>query len=171
MLSTPILFDKYLLGVLQLVNKRGGSAFSARDVEAAEELAKILGIAFYNQHRAARSNKPSKFGALVDKGLVSEKDVQKAIETARINQLDVAKILIEEARVPKEEVLRALGQFYNCGHWEPSGAPMPGGPEAARLRRLPEEERCAPRSSGARARCASRWRTPTTSPASTRSRR
>ena len=125
MLSTPILFDKYLLGVLQLVNKRGGSAFSARDVEAAEELAKILGIAFYNQHRAARSNKPSKFGALVDKGLVSEKDVQKAIETARINQLDVAKILIEEVRVPKEEVLRALGQFYNCGHWEPSGAPIP----------------------------------------------
>ena len=124
-LSTPILFDKYLLGVLQLVNKKTGSAFSARDVEAAEELAKILGIAFYNQHRAARSNRPSKFGALVDKGLVSEKDVQKAIETARINQLDVAKILIEEARVPKEEVLRALGQFYNCGHWEPSGAPIP----------------------------------------------
>ena len=76
-LSTPILFDKYLLGVLQLVNKRGASAFSARDVEAAEELAKILGIAFYNQHRAARTNKPSKFGALVDKGLVSEKDIER----------------------------------------------------------------------------------------------
>ena len=58
----------------------GGAAFSARDEEAAEELAKILGIAFYNQHRAARSNKPSKFGALVDKGLVSEKDLEKAIE-------------------------------------------------------------------------------------------
>ena len=39
-LSTPILFDKYLLGVLQLVNKRGGGAFSARDEEAAEELAR-----------------------------------------------------------------------------------------------------------------------------------
>ena len=54
LLSIPILFDKYLLGVLQLVNKRGGGAFSAQDQEAAEELAKILGIAFYNQHRAAR---------------------------------------------------------------------------------------------------------------------
>ena len=78
-------------------------------MEAAEELAKILGIAFYNQHRAARTNKPSKFGALVDKGLVSEKDVEKAISAARVNQLDVAKILIEEMRVPKEEVLQALG--------------------------------------------------------------
>ena len=125
-LSSPILFDKYLLGVLQLVNKRGGSAFSPRDVEAAEELAKILGIAFYNQHRAARSNKPSKYGALVDKGLVSEKDVEKAISAARVNQVDVARILIEEMRVPKEEILRALAQFYGCGFWEPSAAAIPG---------------------------------------------
>ena len=120
-LSTPIVFDKYLLGVLQLVNKKGGGAFSPKDVEAAEELGKILGIAFYNQHRAARTNKPSKFGALVDKGLVSEKDVEKAISAARVNQLDVAKILIEEMHVAKSEVLAALGQFYACGHWEGTG--------------------------------------------------
>ncbi len=120
-LSSPILFDKYLLGVLQLVNKRGGPAFTPKDVEAAEELAKILGIAFYNQHRAARTNKPSKYGALVDKGLVSEKDVEKAISAARVNQLDVAKILIEEMQVPKAEVLGALGQFYGCAAWEGTG--------------------------------------------------
>ena len=120
-LSTPILFDKYLLGVLQLVNKRGGGSFSQKDAEAAEELGKILGIAFYNQHRAARTNKPSKFGALVDKGLVSEKDVEKAISAARVNQLDVAKILIEEMHVAKGEVLHALGQFYGCAAWDGGG--------------------------------------------------
>ena len=54
-LAAPILFEKYLLGVLQLINKRGGGAFTPKDEEAAEELAKILGIAFYNQHRAART--------------------------------------------------------------------------------------------------------------------
>ncbi len=124
LLSTPILFDKYLLGVLELVNKRGGGAFSARDVEAAEELAKILGIAFYNQHRATRSNKPSKFGALVDKGLLSEKDVEKAVSAARVNQTDVARILEEEFKVPKEEILKALAQFYNCGYWLPGPALM-----------------------------------------------
>jgi type II secretory ATPase GspE/PulE/Tfp pilus assembly ATPase PilB-like protein len=119
-LSSPILFDKYLLGVLQLVNNRAGTPFTQKDVEAAEELAKILGIAFYNQHRAARTNKPSKFGALVDKGLISEKDVEKAISAARVNQLDVAKILMEEMHVPKAEVLGALGQFYGCGAWDGS---------------------------------------------------
>jgi type II secretory ATPase GspE/PulE/Tfp pilus assembly ATPase PilB-like protein len=124
-LSSPILFEKYLLGVVQLVNKRGGGAFSPRDEEASEELAKILGIAFYNQHRAARTNKPSKFGYLVDKGLIPEKDVEKAITTARVNQIDVTKVLEDDYRIPREEIGRALAQFYNCAYWDPAGRTMP----------------------------------------------
>src|SRR5947209_9697649 len=112
-LASPILFEKYLLGVLQLINKRGGGSFSAKDEEAAEELSKILGIAFYNQHRAARSNKPSKYGLLVDKGLVSEKDLENAIGNARINQIDVSKVLIEDLKIPKDEIGRALTQLFN----------------------------------------------------------
>src|SRR5262245_56020608 len=34
-LSCPIVFEKYLLGVLQLINKRGGSPFTPKDEEAA----------------------------------------------------------------------------------------------------------------------------------------
>src|SRR5262245_19341623 len=125
-LTCPILFEKYLLGVLQLINKRAaGGMFSPRDEEAAEELAKILGIAFYNQLKAARSNKPTKFGLLVDKGLVSEKDIEQAVATARVNQLDLANVLIDDYRVPKEELGRALAQFYGCAFWEPAGRKMP----------------------------------------------
>jgi type II secretory ATPase GspE/PulE/Tfp pilus assembly ATPase PilB-like protein len=113
-LAAPILFEKYLLGVLQLINKRGGGEFSARDEEAAEELAKILGIAFYNQHRAARTNKPSKFGLLIDKGLLSEKDIEAALGSARINQVDVTKVLLEDYNLPKAELLGALAHFYNA---------------------------------------------------------
>ena len=125
-LSTPILFEKYLLGVLQLVNKRGGgTAFTPKDEEAAEELAKILGIAFYNQHRAARTNKPSKFGGLLDKGLISEKDIEKAMANARVNQIDVAKVLEEDFKIPKEEIGRALSSFYDGAFWEPQGRTIP----------------------------------------------
>jgi type II secretory ATPase GspE/PulE/Tfp pilus assembly ATPase PilB-like protein len=143
-LASPILFEKYLLGVLQLINKRGGASFMPKDEEAADELSKILGIAFYNQHRAARSNKPSKYGLLIDKGLVSEKDIESAVSNARVNQMDVAKVLMEDHKVPKEEIGRALSQFYNCPFWDPQGRTIP---EDLKQRLTPEflrKNMCAP---------------------------
>src|SRR5258706_15734311 len=144
-LSTPILFDKYLLGVLQLVNKRGGgAAFSPKDEEAAEELSKILGIAFYNQHRAARSNKPSKYGLLVDKGLVSEKDLENAIGNARINQIDVSKVLIEDLKIPKDEIGRALTQFFNTPFADLAGRIMPPDVKERLTPEFLKKNMCAP---------------------------
>jgi len=143
-LATPILFEKYLLGVLQLINKRGGGAFSPKDEEAAEELSKILGIAFYNQHRAARSNKPSKYGLLVDKGLVSEKDLENAIGNARINQIDVSKVLMEDLKVPKEEIGRALTQFFNVPFVDLAGRTMPPDVKERLTAEFLKKNMCAP---------------------------
>ncbi len=112
-LAVPIVFEKYLLGVLQLINKRHGTIFTAQDEDGAEEIARILGIAFYNQHRAARQSKPSKFGSLVDKGIVSEKDIDQAVSSARLNNTTVEKVLIEDHNVPKEEMGKSLAAFYN----------------------------------------------------------
>ena len=112
-LAAPILFEKYLLGVVQLINKRHGVAFTAQDEDAAEELARILGIAFYNQHRSARQSKPSKFGGLVDKGVVSEKDIEAAVSNARVNNSSIEKVLMEDYSVPKEEIGKSLAAYYN----------------------------------------------------------
>ena len=143
-LSTPILFDKYLLGVLQLINKRGGGPFSQKDEEAAEELAKILGIAFYNQHRAARTNKPSKYGLLIDKGLISEKDLEKAVGNARVNQIDVAQVLEEDFQIAKGEILGALAQFYNCAFWEPAARTIPADVKSRLTVEFLKKNMCAP---------------------------
>jgi type II secretory ATPase GspE/PulE/Tfp pilus assembly ATPase PilB-like protein len=143
-LATAILFEKYMLGVLQLINKRGGGGFSPKDEEAAEELAKILGIAFYNQHRAARTNKPSKFGLLVDKGLVSERDVEHAVSSARVNQVDVAKILMEDHRVPKEEIGRALAAFFNAPFVDLAGRTMPEELKGRLTAEFLKKNMCAP---------------------------
>jgi type II secretory ATPase GspE/PulE/Tfp pilus assembly ATPase PilB-like protein len=143
-LACPILFEKYLLGVLQLINKRGGATFSPKDEEAADELSKILGIAFYNQHRAARSNKPSKFGLLVDKGLISEKDLEMAISSARVNQIDVSKVLTEDYKIPKEEIGRALAQFYNCAFWDPQGRTIPDDIKSRLTADFLKKNMCAP---------------------------
>ena len=143
-LATPILFEKYLLGVLQLINTRSRGPFTPKDEGAAEELAKILGIAFYNQHRAARSNKPSKYGLLVDKGLVSEKDIENAVTSARVNQLDVSKLLMEDYRVPKEEIGRALAQFFNCSFVDLAGRTIPEDLKARLTSDFLKKNMCAP---------------------------
>src|SRR5688572_6401693 len=112
-LAVPILFEKYLLGVVQLINKRHGVAFTEQDEDAAEEIARILGIAFYNQHRVTRQTKPSKFGVLIDKGVLSEKDLEAAVSNARVNNITVEKVLIEDYNVPREEIGRSLSAYYS----------------------------------------------------------
>jgi type II secretory ATPase GspE/PulE/Tfp pilus assembly ATPase PilB-like protein len=113
-LAVPIMFEKYLLGVVQLINKRHGVAFTAQDEDGAEEIARILGIAFYNQHRVTRQGKPSKFGQLIDKGVLSEKDLEAAVSSARVNNVTVEKILIDDFNVPREELGRSLSTFYSA---------------------------------------------------------
>src|SRR5213082_255978 len=112
-LAVPVVFEKYLLGVVQLINKRHGTVFTAQDEDTTEEIARILGIAFYNQHRAARQSKPSKFGSLVDKGIVSEKDIEGAVSNARINNTTVERVLLDDYNVPKEELGKSLAAFYS----------------------------------------------------------
>ncbi|HEX9984266.1 MAG TPA: ATPase, T2SS/T4P/T4SS family [Thermoanaerobaculia bacterium] len=126
-LSVPIMFEKYLLGVVQLINKQHGVAFTQQDEDGVEELARILGIAFYNQHRATRQSKPSKFGALIDKGVISEKDIEAAVSNARVNNTHVEKVLIEDYNVPKEELGKSLAAFYSTPFFDYDGTQVISG--------------------------------------------
>ena len=54
-LAAPISFQKYLLGAIQIINRKDGAPFSETDEAAVRELAKILGIAIYNQKRMAKA--------------------------------------------------------------------------------------------------------------------
>ncbi|HYC92921.1 MAG TPA: ATPase, T2SS/T4P/T4SS family [Thermoanaerobaculia bacterium] len=123
-LAVPILFEKYLMGVVQLINKRHGVAFTAQDEDAAEEIGRILGIAFYNQHKVQRQTKPSRFGALVDKGIISEKDLETAAGSARVNNINIERVLIEDFNVPKEEIGRSLSQYYSAPWFNWDGASL-----------------------------------------------
>ena len=120
-LAVPIVFEKYLLGVVQLINKRHGTVFTAQDEDTTEEIARILGIAFYNQHKVSRQSKPSRFGSLIDKGVVSEKDIEAAVSNARINNTTVEKVLLEDYNVPTEELGKSLAAFYSSNFFSYDG--------------------------------------------------
>jgi len=103
-LAAPITFNKYLLGVIQLINKKTGTPFTKEDENAVLEIAKVLGIAFYKNQKAVQRKRPTKFDYLIANNIISDKDLEQAMIVARKakkpvesvstgKSLDLAKIL------------------------------------------------------------------------------
>lgn len=125
-LAFPIIFKKYLLGVIQLINRKDGSSFMSIDEQAVEELAKILGIALYNQKRMAKS-RSTKFDYLLENHILTQKELEKAIADARQRKETVESVLINELKIPKKEVGKSLGEFYKVPYAEYIATfPIPG---------------------------------------------
>ncbi len=122
----PIVFRRYLLGVLQLMNRRDGEAFSASDEDTIRELAEILGIALFNQKRMARS-KTSKFDYLLENHLLTQKELNKAIGYARQAGQPIESHLIKNLKIPKKDVLKSLSSYYRVPYVEYNPKmPIPG---------------------------------------------
>jgi type II secretory ATPase GspE/PulE/Tfp pilus assembly ATPase PilB-like protein len=117
-LTYPIVADnKYLMGVLQLLNKKSGGRFTRKDEESVAEIAKALGIAFYNLRKLAKKT-PTKFDYLVANNRITQTELDTAIAEARKGQSDIETILIEKYKVPKADIGKSLAQFHRCPYIE-----------------------------------------------------
>ena len=119
-LTYPIVADnKYLMGVLQLLNKKSGGRFTRKDEESVAEIAKALGIAFFNLRKIAKKNPPTKFDLLVTNNRITQNELDNAIAEARKSiSSDLESILIEKYKVPKSEIGKSLAQFHKCPYIE-----------------------------------------------------
>jgi len=118
-LTYPIVADnKYLMGVLQLLNKKSGGRFSRKDEESVAEIAKALGIAFFNLKKITKKN-PTKFDLLVANNRITQNELDHAIAESRKSvSSDLETILIEKYKVPKIEIGKSLAQFHKCPYIE-----------------------------------------------------
>ena len=125
-LAFPIIYKKYLLGVIQLINRKDGSSFMRIDEQAVDELSKILGIALYNQKRMAKS-RTTKFDYLLENHILTQKELEKAIGDARQRKELVENVLISDLKIPKKEVGKSLSEFYKVPYAEYNPTfPIPG---------------------------------------------
>jgi type II secretory ATPase GspE/PulE/Tfp pilus assembly ATPase PilB-like protein len=111
-LAHPIIFRNYLLGVIQLMNRKTAAAFMQIDEQALKEVAHILGIALFNQKKAARGRRPRKFDFLLENHLLTQAELDQAVAEARKNDKPIENILRSEYGLSKKDILRALGKFY-----------------------------------------------------------
>ena len=127
-LTVPIFFKNSIIGVLQLINKNNGDRFTLEDQNSAVEMAKVLGIAFYNQMKLAqKSRKKSRFDYLLHNNLITQKELEQAIITAREQKVSVETVFVNDFKVKKNEVGKSLGEFFNCEYVPyDSNFPIPG---------------------------------------------
>jgi type II secretory ATPase GspE/PulE/Tfp pilus assembly ATPase PilB-like protein len=117
-LTYPIVADnKYLMGVLQLLNKKSGVRFTRKDEESVAEIAKALGIAFFNLRKVLKKA-PTKFDLLVTNNRITQNELDNAIAESRKGLSDFESILIEKYKVPKLDIGKSLAQFHKCPYIE-----------------------------------------------------
>ena len=101
-LTYPIVAEnKYLMGVIQLLNKRTGSKFTRKDEEYAGEIAKALGASLHS-HRTRSKKPPAKFDYLLTTARISQND----LDNGRL----VCKVGVAPLR-PAEFVIFRIGQW------------------------------------------------------------
>jgi len=113
MLVAPITYEnKYLLGVIQLINKKKGSPFSASDETSVLDIAKVLGIAFYKNQKAAQKARSTKFDYLISYNIISEKDLATAMSRARTAKKSIESVLMSDFDVSKDDIGRSLANHF-----------------------------------------------------------
>lgn len=117
-LTYPIVAEnKYLMGVIQLLNKRTGSKFTRKDEEYAGEIAKALGASLHS-HRTRSKKPPAKFDYLLTTARIAQNDLDNALAEAKKGHQDLESILIEKYKVPRADLGKSLSQYYKCPYIE-----------------------------------------------------
>jgi len=125
-IAHPIIFQKYLLGALQLVNNKKDRPFTTVDEKYLHELAKIFGIALYNQKRIAKG-KNTKYDYLLENHLITQKELNKAIADARKGKRFIPDVLMKDLKIKKGEIGKSLSRYYKTPFIEYNARiPIPG---------------------------------------------
>ncbi len=123
----PIIFQKYLMGALQLINRKDDTPFTRDDEKSVQELAKIIGIAIYNQKRMASRARRTKYDYLLENHLLTQRELSKAVSEARQRNEPVEAILMKNYSIPKTEIGESLSRYYKVPFVAyNSSCPIPG---------------------------------------------
>ncbi|MDH5511176.1 MAG: ATPase, T2SS/T4P/T4SS family [Nitrospinota bacterium] len=115
-MAYPLMHEKYLMGVIQVINKKSGSAFTNADRNAVQEIAEVLGLALFNQQKRAVKYK-TKYDWLMHQNVITREDLEKAIREARLRNWTLEEVLIKITKVPQVKVLKSLSAYFNLPYF------------------------------------------------------
>jgi hypothetical protein len=116
-LAAPFLYEKYLMGIVQFLNKKTDATFTQEDRQNVAEMADVLGLAFYNQLQKTK-RKPTKFDYLITNHIISQKELDDASIRTRETKGDIIKFLINTYKISKADIGKSFSEFYGLKYQE-----------------------------------------------------
>ncbi len=113
-LAAPIFNNNQLMGVIQILNRKVGiGKFTDEEEGLANEIAEVLGVAFYNQQRLSRRRK-TRFDYLISHDMIKEEELEAAWEESKEKKETMETFLMSKYKISKEDIGRAYEEFYKC---------------------------------------------------------
>ena len=125
-LAAPIYCKKQLFGVIQILNKKSSDSFSNGDIENLTTIANAFGQ-FIAEHPPKKKNGKTSnvlklainnkitppYTILVQKNIISEKKLLKAIAQSAKEKKDLESILFDDFDLSRKQLGKALAQYYD----------------------------------------------------------
>ncbi len=102
---------KELIGVVQIINHKGGPTFPPAMEEGVVQLCETLAIAF-RQRQGSMMQVRTKYDGLVTNAVISGEELELAQRSARRKNLDMETVLIEEFKVKLPALGEALAAYF-----------------------------------------------------------
>jgi type II secretory ATPase GspE/PulE/Tfp pilus assembly ATPase PilB-like protein len=113
-MAIPILHDGSIMGVMEIMNKKGSDKIDDYRQIFLDEIFNALGNTFADNENAPNQNRDDKFDYLIEHGLVTEADMRKAWKKARNQKELIENILMRRYNVYREDIGKALAEYYHC---------------------------------------------------------
>ncbi len=114
-LAAPIFHSSNLMGVIQIINKKGMECgkFSEEEQGFLQEIAEVLGVAFFNQERYSRRRK-TRFDYLISRDLLKEEELESAWEEAREQKETMENFLMKKYKISRDDMGKSFEAFFRC---------------------------------------------------------
>ncbi len=117
-LCVPMKFQKALIGVIQIINKKGNVPYNDTDINYAMELATSLSIAIHNIYRLSVTTKvirhKERYNYLLDKNLIDDKLLEKASTHPDVAKAGMDTILMSEFGISREDMAKNLSFYFGA---------------------------------------------------------
>jgi hypothetical protein len=115
-LAAPIWHKHRDLGVIQLINKKKGTSFTEKDKHSLRDFGYSFGRCIKDNlglfYEGELPRRPTRFDYLINKNIITDKDLEQAISSARKERKKVDSVLISDYQISKDDIGKSLATYY-----------------------------------------------------------